>query len=466
MPNPTSEVDMSDSPQNIYGSGVASLIGNTEISLDGQSVQIPDDSVYDTQDDNVSESDPVRGDSVYDTQDNNISKSVQIPDDSVYDDMMQDDVSSINDYSYYRGLGGPPQIKIIGTAESMEAGNVELMSPSSIALTNEGDGITGQTLSKQNNLSLGDSQKKLPDMKNTSKLSVYSKQRRGWMPKWVDTAPTWLKCFIIVSMALLIGAVVLVTVALTTALANETSTSSATVDSPSSSTPNDNVLVSSPEPTSPTGTLPYETYIGMTDDLADDDGSNIEDTVADSITSSPTMAPTKVVVNQVPSSAVTDTTELTPYTTDANGGEQPIDEADDGVTHVPTAESPASTPTEQGGSGVDSANNLPSAQYDPYVTTFFVTGGRFTNDGMTLLPSQLQSMPVRGGTSFLVHLGDWNSPYATRCDKQSYADVSNLFSNSSVPVYFIPGDNDYNGAYCWGITCVFFGGPFARALCN
>ena len=98
---------MADSPHNMYGSGVASLIGDTGISLDGQSVQIPDESVFDTHDDDVSKDVRMPHDSVYARQGNTASKSVPIPDDAVYD--MQDDVSSINDYSYYRGTGGPPK---------------------------------------------------------------------------------------------------------------------------------------------------------------------------------------------------------------------------------------------------------------------------------------------------------------------------------------------------------------------
>jgi hypothetical protein len=438
---------MSDSPLNLYGSGVASLIGDTGISLDGQSVQIPEDSVYDMQGDNVSksvQSVQIPDDTAYDTQDNNISKSVQIPDDSVYD--LQDDVSSINDYSYYRGVGGPPQIKIIGTAESMEEGNIEVLSPSSLASTKEGDGKAGKnqdkTMTTAVDLSLGDNPKKPPYMKNTSKLSVHQKQRRSWMPKWVSTAPTWLKCFIIISTAFLVGAVVLVTVALTTALANETATSPATVDYPSPSASNDHQIVSSPAPTSPTGMLPFDSY-GAADDLVDDDAGNKENTMADSMTPSPT-------VNKDPSPTVAESSSIM-VTLEPTGGGKPTDEADDAVTSVPTAQS--STTTNSDATTVVDQVGSTSAQYDPYVTTFFVTGGRFTNDDLSLLPSQLQSMPARGGTSFLVHLGDWNSPYATRCDKQSYDDVSDLFSNSSMPVYFIPGDNDYNGTYCKGINC-------------
>mmetsp|Transcript_4098 Transcript_4098/g.6852 ORF Transcript_4098/g.6852 Transcript_4098/m.6852 type:complete len:226 (-) Transcript_4098:112-789(-) len=44
----------------------------------------------------------------------------------------------------------------------------------------------------------------------------------------------------------------------------------------------------------------------------------------------------------------------------------------------------------------------------------------------------------------MVHLGDWNSPFSTECDEESYQQVSLLYEASAVPVYFIPGDNEYN----------------------
>ena len=190
-------------------------------------------------------------------------------------------------------------MKIIGTAESMEEGNVEVLSPSSLSMTNNDSiGKTGKnqdkTMSTAINLSLGDSQKTPPDMKNTSKLSVHRKHQRSWMPKWVSAAPTWLKCVIIVSMALLVGAVVLVTVALTTALAAENTASSATVIYPSPSAPSNHEVDSSPESTSTTGMLPYDTYTGVAEDLVDDDAGNKDDPVTELVTPYPTVAPTKL----------------------------------------------------------------------------------------------------------------------------------------------------------------------------
>ena len=83
----------------------------------------------------------------------------------------------------------------------------------------------------------------------------------------------------------------------------------------------------------------------------------------------------------------------------------------------------------------------------PTVVTLYLTGGRFTDEAFTEIPDQLASLPYDNNdptTTFLVHLGDWNS---TDCAETSYETNVNLFSDSSIPVYFLPGDHDYNGTY-------------------
>lgn len=79
--------------------------------------------------------------------------------------------------------------------------------------------------------------------------------------------------------------------------------------------------------------------------------------------------------------------------------------------------------------------------------SFFVIGGKFLEDSLEALPEQLSTLPNLDGNSVLFHLGDWNSPFNTKCDESSYEDNVALYRNSAIPVYFIPGDNEFNGEY-------------------
>jgi hypothetical protein len=86
----------------------------------------------------------------------------------------------------------------------------------------------------------------------------------------------------------------------------------------------------------------------------------------------------------------------------------------------------------------------PPETQNPEVFTFYVTGGRYSDDERDLVPERLVNLPKNKGTSFLLHIGDWNSP-SRGCEEQMYQDANTLFSTSSVPVYMVPGDNEYNG---------------------
>lgn len=353
-----------------YEYGVSSLIGaSSGISLDGESVRLPGD-----------------------------------------DGFVPDDISSIHDVSsYHQGANfARPKIKIMGTVGSTEEGNNDHVTPASIALSDQMRRID-QRAAKEKKKSRPSSHsvpqgeavstRSPPDTAKTSKLSGSSGARKSesnWCtPQWVQVAPRWLKVVISFSLALLVGAVVLVTVALSTDLASkDKSNVSSRLTGPGSSS------LLSPSPTQ----APHKIY-------------NVW---------SGTPQPTRFVVTKHP--VPTSGTSPAPQT--ANRSQSTS-------LRIP-ANNSASTPSQPD-------NSSTSSGYLPEVTTFFVIGGRFTYDDN--LPDELRSLPARGGTSFLVHLGDWNSPYATGCDEQSYKDVNALYSNSSIPVYFIPGGNEYNGKY-------------------
>jgi hypothetical protein len=112
-------------------------------------------------------------------------------------------------------------------------------------------------------------------------------------------------------------------------------------------------------------------------------------------------------------------------------------------TEVPTV-APTGIPSREPSAVPLLQTNTPTETQDPEVFTFYVTGGRYSDDEIALVPERLENLPKNMGASFLLHLGDWNSP-SEGCEEQSYQDANALFSTSSVPVYFVPGDNEYNG---------------------
>jgi hypothetical protein len=108
------------------------------------------------------------------------------------------------------------------------------------------------------------------------------------------------------------------------------------------------------------------------------------------------------------------------------------------LTPVPTLPPTNSTAANNSSAPIPSGNasNL---------ITFYATGGRFPVSILPNVPSLLKTLPVAEG-EFMVNLGDWNNP-ATGCPYQNYASESQLFKNSSMPVYFVVGDNEYNGKF-------------------
>lgn len=137
------------------------------------------------------------------------------------------------------------------------------------------------------------------------------------------------------------------------------------------------------------------------------------------------------------------------------------DSTDPAGTLPPTLPSTnASNPTNNATAGDRVHNNrttTPNNVTDlgnPYLTTFAVTGGRYPESLAQRVPDLLPGLATNMSAGvdddspllMLAHLGDWNSPSITQCDWEAYQDVADLFATSPVPVHFVPGDNEYNGA--------------------
>jgi hypothetical protein len=301
--------------------GAASLIGGSGVSLDGQSLILPDDSRY------------VEG----------------------------DDMSSIATSNYG------------GRGQSFGAAGVAAEEPAVPPVPfDAATGVPAEEAAEE-----------------VGSESKYGAGRAGGcctMPLWLRDSPSWLKAIIVLSVALLVGATILVGVA-AGINGNENSSNNNSAGSVTETTPTETTAAPTPAPAPALSSSP-----------------------------APTMSPTesmKPTIMPFPGQTQAPTTSpsLSP-------------------TVAPTLEE-SESPTEDPG---------PSTT----VITFYVTAGRFQEDGSTVLEDGLPQLPTDNDNAFMVHLGDWNSPFATNCDSNSYTVVNTLYSTSAVPVYFIPGDNEYN----------------------
>lgn len=217
------------------------------------------------------------------------------------------------------------------------------------------------------------------------------------MPRWLSDSPFWVKGVIILGLALLVGAAVLVAVA-------------AGMDSGGNSG----------------GSGSSGSVVGGSQ------GDTSSPTVAPRPPPPPTAEPTLS-----PKPSVMPFPGQTPEPTDVPSASPSAGEtaaptiAETGVPSSLPSATLTETPTEDPG---------PSTN----IVTFYATAGRFQGSDLAELEDGLPNLPTDGGDAFMVHLGDWNSPFATGCSPQSYTDNAELYNTSSVPVLFIPGDNGKN----------------------
>jgi hypothetical protein len=225
-----------------------------------------------------------------------------------------------------------------------------------------------------------------PSSKETKKTSAVSEQNSfesSRIPLWIRRSPLWLKVIFLTSVTLLIGAVVLIGVGLSLALSDDDEDTN----------------------------LADANRIG-------------ENTYPPGLPSAPTPAP--------------DVPTVSPVSTVIEGTASPVQPS------ISPTGAPVLSPTMRP-SVNPSVSSVPTEPIDEEVIQFYVMAGRMQGDVLELAPEGLAKLPKRQGLSFLVQLGDWNSPQTEGCTESAYEEVSNLYQQSAIPVYFVVGDNEYNG---------------------
>jgi len=386
-------------------------------------------------------------------------KSLIVPD---YGDI--DDMSSLGTSKYtYRGDGGNAvgyigDTKIIGKADDYESDPSTMSSlEKKLSAHYTGDPESQNEdydlqLYKKTQTTAG---KNEGDMSEASQKKKHEKEAsKSCVPRWIAESPLWLKLVIICSIALLLGALVLI------AVGAQLSSDEQAVPSSQENNSVDDVDTLE-EPDMSVTMSPVFAPVDVTKSPVETvSTSEVEvptntDTWGDVTTIYPTTLAVEFLT-KFPSSFPT-TAFPTDYSTDTSTTSSPTASPTASPsfppTNAPTAKSPISVPSESPTTSRPTPSPSKTPTQNPTqsptssVVNFFVMGGRFDGEDTKTLENGLQSLPQIDSSTVLIHLGDWNSPYATSCDEDSFISNVETYRQSSVPVYFVPGDNEYNGKF-------------------
>ena len=352
-------------------------------------------------------------------------RSLIVPD---YGD--EEDMSSLGTSKYggYRGDGGGTigyigDMRIIGKTEDYESQKVERENDPALQY---GD-YDLQTYDYS--LKSGIEGKEVTNESYDEKKDDEDDPKKSCCPLWIVEAPLWLKLVIISSTALLVGAVVLIVVGAKLSAENQFSPSLQDQNPASTLNPTPTIDV----------TLPTDVPLD-----SEAESMKVNTTISpeqpdDAAISSPTEIPPKATK---PTDISPVEIAPTPTNSSSNSIVTTSTLAPVVVTEVPTyVPSNATTIT-----AIPTV--VPTVSPTLSTVNFFVMGGRFDGEeDVSALTDGLQSLPVMDDNTVLFHLGDWNSPYATSCEEDSFITNVGIYNQSSVPVYFVPGDNEYNGTF-------------------
>jgi hypothetical protein len=231
-------------------------------------------------------------------------------------------------------------------------------------------------------------------------------------PAWMQRAPRWIKLSLIASLCVIIFAIVLA-ISVTRNSGGESKAESSQKEEPAHKVPDVFSLYTRAPTHAPTERVPTASPTA---------GKTVPPTKI------PTIAPTPPPVNS-PTQGPTNPATLAPVV----------------ITLTPTTSAPTRAPTlahTQAPVMPTYAPTMSSAVDTQNIIQFYLTAGHYDDDMMNYVDQYFPHFPTRQGYAFMVHMGDWNDPSSTSCSEASFVSVSQLFQKSSIPVYFVMGDDD------------------------
>ena len=231
-----------------------------------------------------------------------------------------------------------------------------------------------------------------------------SRKDNGWIPKWVIETTPMIKFVIVLSTALLIGSAALIVIAVAVSMhSNWVNSSQQSGFSDFTNAPSPTIFVI----------------------------TNGEDTNDGSPSTQPSNAPygqfSTLYLSPTPSSKSLDAfltpTIATTFTPSISTSSRPSGKK---------SSNPSPSP---------SVNVSESPSVASSITSFYIT----SRNRQRSMQSQL-ALLRNNNNEWLIHLGNWNrhSQEVNRCESHLYDKIVDIYKNSTVPVFFVPGDNEWN----------------------
>ena len=361
---------------------------------------------------------------------------------------IQDDVSSINDSIYMQAFGTGKSMLVAEASPFTDDGS----SPDKPINLSDLHADDADSLESGRSLSTTELKKKLNefastyemvDLDHTDVLSGSSHGSSNKKSNWkknihLQRAPRWLKFAILGSILAIILAVVVAVLGVRNGTSSDTSPTNPI-----------NELSTSSEGQSDTEAQPTIQSVFTPSEPAQVEPVSEPAPAAPALEPSPVPVPVFVLTNPpvspptaesyvhwltaTPTSVRTldieENTEVTETpveeTTTAFPTQAPTVEP---TTAAPTTPLPTSRPT------TAFPTSSPTINIRTRAVIYF-TAGHVEDSLAGATPNTLRGFPTRKGTSFLVHLGNWNN-----CKDEDFQEAADTFANSSVPVYFVLGD--------------------------
>ena len=247
-------------------------------------------------------------------------------------------------------------------------------------------------------------------------------ERRTCVPAWVANASNSIKFVIVMATAMLLASLVLVSI--TASVSGTTRSNDVSGNNAQSNT--FGTVTNAPTPAiavvtitnNPTSKYPFDTPGGAP------------------ATNEPTSAPVTNEPTEAPTTLAPITNEPTvPLTTEPTV----IESSYPTTTGVPTSTVSLSPTVVASFLPSSSPSAAPTATANE-ASFYTISDNRLTADLMT----KLGDLPEENG-EWLIQLGNWGKSNSTKdCFETDYERVADMYSSSSVPVFFVPGKDEWN----------------------